>query len=78
MAAPITAPVRSFMSWNFSILFYRVAGVHFLPQRHRGHRGIVFLPDRETTIQQKPAALRAGNEIVSGIMLLQKGNANGQ
>jgi hypothetical protein len=29
---------------------------------HGGHRGSVFLLDRETTIQQKTAALRAGNK----------------
>ena len=29
------------------------------PQRHREHRANFFLPDRETTIGQKNAALRA-------------------
>ncbi len=33
--------------------------------RHRGHGGFVFLLDRETTIQQKPAALRAVNKVIS-------------
>jgi hypothetical protein len=33
---------------------------------------LFFLLDWETTIQQKPAVLRAGKKIISSIMLLQK------